>query len=189
MTQVYSTLNHINWISGCWDIGIRKGIELFCVVQDFCLVTVPSFSRMAPGQPGYGWFDIKFWWYKQSIWITVGYHVGWLWNREVQRVCLSHWYSSKKTLTILISWTRFLVVITTHADPRTSFLHTAPGNTGSVSVEEVSFNSFSITSPLSLRREDLFITLDLNEIFSVLTQNFAFPTKIDGFPQSGFQGL
>ena len=30
------------------------------------------------------------------------------------------------------------------------------------------------TSPLSLRREDSFITLDLNEIFSILTQNFAF---------------
>ena len=30
------------------------------------------------------------------------------------------------------------------------------------------------TSPLSLQREDLFITLDLNEIFSVLPQNFAF---------------
>ena len=30
------------------------------------------------------------------------------------------------------------------------------------------------TSPLSLQREDSFITLDLNEIFSVLTQNFAF---------------
>ena len=105
---------------------------------------LPSFSRMAPGQPGYGWFDIQFWWYKQSIWITVGYHVGWLWNREVQRVCLSHWCSSKKTLTILISWTHFLVVITTHAEPQTGFLHTAPGNTGSVSVEEVSFNSFSI---------------------------------------------
>ena len=30
------------------------------------------------------------------------------------------------------------------------------------------------TSPLSLQREDSFITLDLNEIFSVLMQNFAF---------------
>ena len=29
-------------------------------------------------------------------------------------------------------------------------------------------------SPLSLQKEDSFITLDLNEIFSVLTQNFAF---------------
>ena len=35
------------------------------------------------------------------------------------------------------------------------------------------------TSPLSLQREDLFITLDLNEIFSVLMQNFAFlPQKL-----------
>ena len=32
-------------------------------------------------------------------------------------------------------------------------------------------------SPLSLQREDSFITLDLNEIFSVLMQNFAFLTR------------
>ena len=35
-------------------------------------------------------------------------------------------------------------------------------------------NLARVTSPLSLRREDSFITLDLNEIFSILTQNFAF---------------
>ena len=35
------------------------------------------------------------------------------------------------------------------------------------------------TSPLSLQREDSFITLDLNETFSVLAQNFAFlPWKL-----------
>ena len=34
-------------------------------------------------------------------------------------------------------------------------------------------------SPLSLQREDSFMTLDLNKIFSVLTQNFAFvPQKL-----------
>ena len=69
---------------------------------------LPSFSRMAPGQPGYGWFDIQFWWYKQSIWITVGYHVGWLWNREVQRVCLSHWCSSTKNTNYLNQLDPFL---------------------------------------------------------------------------------
>ena len=37
------------------------------------------------------------------------------------------------------SWTRFLVVITTHSDPRTGDLHIAPNNTGSVPVNEVSF--------------------------------------------------
>ena len=26
MTWVYNTLNHINWISGCWHIGVRKGL-------------------------------------------------------------------------------------------------------------------------------------------------------------------
>ena len=49
-----------------------------------------------------------------------------------------------------------------------------------------------ITSPLSLRREDSFITLDLNEIFSVLTQNFAFLPRKLIFPMvrvSGSQGL
>ena len=48
------------------------------------------------------------------------------------------------------------------------------------------------TSPLSLRREDSFITLDLNEIFSVLMQNFAFLPRKLIFPMvrvSGFQGL
>ena len=57
MTQVYRILNDINWVNGCGDIHIRKGlvlvkyvnysslelgedIELFCVVQDFCQVTV-----------------------------------------------------------------------------------------------------------------------------------------------------
>ena len=49
-----------------------------------------------------------------------------------------------------------------------------------------------VTSPLSLRREDLFIPLDLNEIFSVLTQNFAFLPRKLIFPMvrvSGSQGL
>ena len=49
-----------------------------------------------------------------------------------------------------------------------------------------------VTSHLSLRREDSFITLDLNEIFSVLTQNFAFLPRKLIFPMvrvSGSQGL
>jgi len=37
------------------------------------------------------------------------------------------------------SWTQFLVVITTHSDPRTGDLHIAPDNTGSVPVNEVSY--------------------------------------------------
>ena len=43
-------------------------------------------------------------------------------------------------------------------------------------------------SPLSLWREDSFITLDLNEIFSVLTQNFAFlPQKLIVSHGQGFR--
>ena len=45
------------------------------------------------------------------------------------------------------------------------------------------------TSPLSLWR-DLFITLDLNDFFSSTNAELCLsPTKIDHFPQSGFQGL
>ena len=45
-----------------------------------------------------------------------------------------------------------------------------------------------VTSPLSLWREDSFITLDLNEIFSVLTQNFAFlPRKLMVSHSQGFR--
>ena len=40
--------------------------------------------------------------------------------------------------TFLFRWSQFLVVITTHSDPRTGDLHIAPGNTGSVPVNEVS---------------------------------------------------
>ena len=44
------------------------------------------------------------------------------------------------------------------------------------------------TSPLSLQREDSFITLDLNEIFSILTQNFAFlPRKLMVSHSQGFR--
>jgi len=39
----------------------------------------------------------------------------------------------------LFRWNRFLVVITTHSDPRTGDLHIAPNNTGSVPVNEVNF--------------------------------------------------
>jgi hypothetical protein len=46
------------------------------------------------------------------------------------------------TLNISISWTRFLVVISTHSDPRTGDLHIAPGNTRSVPPAEVSFLTF-----------------------------------------------
>jgi hypothetical protein len=35
-------------------------------------------------------------------------------------------------------WSRFLVIITTHSDPETGYLHIAPNNTGSVPVNEVS---------------------------------------------------
>ena len=43
-------------------------------------------------------------------------------------------------------------------------------------------------SPLSLQREDSFITLDLNEIFSVLAQNFAFlPQKLIVSHGQGFR--
>lgn len=47
-------------------------------------------------------------------------------------------------LNISIRWTRFLVVISTHSDPRTGDLHIAPGNTGSVPVDEVSFLTFYV---------------------------------------------
>ena len=43
-------------------------------------------------------------------------------------------------------------------------------------------------SPLSLQREDSFITLDLNEIFSILTQNFAsLPWKLMVSHSQGFR--
>ena len=42
-------------------------------------------------------------------------------------------------LKFLFRWSRFLVVITTHSDPRTGDLHIAPNNTGSVLVNEVSY--------------------------------------------------
>ena len=45
-------------------------------------------------------------------------------------------------LNISISWTRFLVVISTHSDPCTGDLHIAPGNTGSVPAAKVSFLTF-----------------------------------------------
>ena len=45
-------------------------------------------------------------------------------------------------LNISIRWTQFLVVITTHSDPRTGDLHIAPGNTGSVPANEVSLLTF-----------------------------------------------
>jgi len=38
----------------------------------------------------------------------------------------------------LKEWTQFLIVITTHSDPRTGDLHIAPDNAGSVPVNEVS---------------------------------------------------
>jgi hypothetical protein len=41
-------------------------------------------------------------------------------------------------LKFLFRWSQFLVVITTHSDPRTGDLHIAPENTGSVPVNEVS---------------------------------------------------
>ena len=44
------------------------------------------------------------------------------------------------------------------------------------------------TSPLNLWREDSFISLDLNEIFSILTQNFAFlPRKLMVSHSQGFR--
>jgi hypothetical protein len=45
-------------------------------------------------------------------------------------------------LNILIRWTRFLVVISTHSDPRTGDLHIAPGNTGSAPANQVRFFIF-----------------------------------------------
>ena len=46
-----------------------------------------------------------------------------------------------------------------------------------------------VTSPLSLRR-DSFITQDIEDFFSSPNAELCLsPTKIDGFPQSGFQGL
>ena len=47
-------------------------------------------------------------------------------------------------LSISITWTRFLVVISTHSDPCTGDLHIAPGNTGSVPVDEVSLITFFV---------------------------------------------
>ena len=45
-----------------------------------------------------------------------------------------------------------------------------------------------VMSPLSLQREDSFITLDLNEIFSVLTPNFAFlPRRLMVSHSQGFR--
>ena len=55
-----------------------------------------------------------------------------------------HFYLFFLELNISIRWTRFLVVISTHSDPRTGDLHIAPGNTGSVPVDEVSFLSFFV---------------------------------------------
>ena len=47
---------------------------------------------------------------------------------------------------------------------------------------------FPVTSPLSLQREDSFITLYLNEIFSILMQNFAFlPWKLMVSHSQGFR--
>jgi len=45
-------------------------------------------------------------------------------------------------LNVSIRWTRFLVVISTHSDPHTGDLYIAPGNTGSVPPDEVSFLTF-----------------------------------------------
>lgn len=47
-------------------------------------------------------------------------------------------------LNISIRWTQFLVIISTHSDPRTGDLHIAPGNTGSVPVDDVSFFHFFV---------------------------------------------
>ena len=47
-------------------------------------------------------------------------------------------------LNISIRWTRFLVVISTHSDPRTGDLHIAPGNTASAPPDEVSFLTFFV---------------------------------------------
>jgi len=41
-------------------------------------------------------------------------------------------------LKFLFRWSQFLIVITTHSDPRTGDLHIAPDNAGSVPVNEVS---------------------------------------------------
>ena len=43
---------------------------------------------------------------------------------------------------IIIRWTWFLVIITTHSDPETGDLHIAPNNTGSVPVDNVSLFHF-----------------------------------------------
>jgi len=44
-----------------------------------------------------------------------------------------------KLIFFLFSWERFMVLITTHSDPTTGFLHIVPNNRGSVPVKEVQY--------------------------------------------------
>jgi len=48
----------------------------------------------------------------------------------------SRYLSDTHTL-FLWSWAQFMVIITTHSDPASGYLHIAPDNAGSVPVQEV----------------------------------------------------
>lgn len=42
-----------------------------------------------------------------------------------------------RLILVLLRWMQFMVVVTTHSDPETGFLHIMPNNGGSVPVQEV----------------------------------------------------
>ncbi|KIK03069.1 hypothetical protein K443DRAFT_131586 [Laccaria amethystina LaAM-08-1] len=54
-------------------------------------------------------------------------------NFNSQMECMLHEFEEGQ----FKDWSRFLVIITTHSDPDTGFLHIAPGNTGSVPANEL----------------------------------------------------